>query len=109
MTLQSGGLVLKDFDFLFQSVTKIHAGGFGIKVGLDAGPEFHRVTEITGKAQRRIGADAPLSPADLIDPHDRNADIVGQPVLADVQRFQEFFQQYFARMYGGKLSHVGRL
>ena len=44
MTLQSGGLMLKNFDFTFQSVGKAHSGGLGIKVGLDAGPELHRVT-----------------------------------------------------------------
>lgn len=109
MSLLSGGLMLKNFDFTFQPVAQAHSGGLGIKVGLDAGPELHKVAEIAGKAQCRVGADTPLPPADLVDPHDRDVDVMGKAVLADVQRFQEFFQQYFAGMYRRKISHVGHL
>lgn len=59
MARLSGCLMLKNFDFPFQTVAKVHPGGLGIGVGLDAGPELHRVTEKAGKAQRCIGADTP--------------------------------------------------
>jgi hypothetical protein len=109
MARLSGCLMLKNFDFPFQTVPKVHPGGLGIVVGLDAGPELHRVTEIAGKAQRCVGADAALPPAYLVDAHDRDVDVMGKPVLADVKRFQEFFQKYFAGMYRRKISHVGHL
>ena len=109
MSPRSGGLMLKNFYFTFQPVAQAHSGGLGIKVGLDAGPEFHRVAEIAGKSQRCVGTDTPFPPADFVDPHNRDVEVVGQPVLADVQSFQEFFQKYFAGMYRRKISHVGHL
>ena len=105
----SGGLGLKDLDFPFESVAKVHAGSLGVEVGLDAGPELHRIAEVAAKAKGRIGTDTPFPPADLVDSHDRDAEVMGQPVLAEMQRFQKFFQQYFAGMYRREISHVGHL
>ncbi len=109
MSPLSGRPRFKDLDFPFEPVTKIHAGSFGIKMGLDTGPELHRVAKITAETKGRISSDAPLPPADLVDPHNGDADVVSQPVLADMQRFQKFFQQYFAGMNRRKISHIGHL
>lgn len=68
MSPGSGCLRFKDLHFPLEPVPKVHAGCLGIKVGLDTGPELHRVAEITAETKGRIGTDTPLPSADLVDP-----------------------------------------
>ena len=109
MTEVSGRLMHKNLDFFFQAVAQVHPCGLGIVMGLDACPELNRVPEVAGKAERSIGTDAACPTADFIDPHCGYVEVMGQPVLADIHRFQELFQKYFAGMYRRKISHVVHL
>ncbi len=103
MTEVSGRLMHKNLDFLFQAVAQVHPCGLGSKMGLDACPELNRVPKIACKPERSVSTDAACPPADFIDPHDQYVEVMGQPVLADIHRFQELFQKYFAGMYRRKI------
>ncbi len=74
-------------------------------MGLDAGPEFDGGSKIPGETKCGIGADAAPAAAYFTDPHGRNADVLGQSILADAHRLQELFQQNFAGMNWGEISH----
>lgn len=74
-------------------------------MALDSGPELDGGAEKAGQSQRRVRTDAGSAPADFVDAHGRNANILGQSVLADAHRLQKFLKEDFAGMYGGKISH----
>ena len=109
MWLCSGGLMHKNFDFLFQAVAQVYTCGLGIVMRLDACPELNRVPEVACKPERSVGADAACPPADFIDPHRRHVEVMVQPVLADIHRVQGLFQKYFTGMYRGQIFHVVHL
>ena len=50
---------------------------------LYTGPEFNRGAELACQTQGSVSADAAISVADLANTHGRNADVFGQPILAD--------------------------
>lgn len=61
-------------------------------------PEAIAGPEVGGEAQGRVGGDGALAVNDLVDPPCRNADVKGQPVLADPQRRQKLLGQDLSRM-----------
>jgi len=74
---------LQHSDLFFESITQVHFYAFGVVMALDTGPELDGGTKIAGQSQCCIRTDAGTSKADFIYAHGRNADILGQSVLAD--------------------------
>ena len=59
-------------------------------------PELRLHPKIAAKTQGRIGADRPLALNDLTDSTLRNADVLGQAILADFHGHKKFFEQDLA-------------
>jgi len=98
--------VLQHFDFFLKPVTKVHFNHFSFIMGLDACPKLYRCAEIARQTQCCVGADSTFAAAYFTDTHGRNIDVLGQSVLADAHGGQKFFKQNFARVDGGKISHM---
>ena len=65
-------------------------------VRLQVQPELGFHAEVDAQARGGVGSDAALAGDDFADAALRHADLLGQPVLGDAQRLEEFFQQDFA-------------
>jgi hypothetical protein len=61
--------------------------------GLDIQPETLGGAEVPGQAQCSVGRHGALAEDDFVDPPGRHADILGQLVLADLQRLQELLEK----------------
>jgi len=74
-------------------------------------PEALGELEVAGEAKSRVGADRPLPMDDLIDPPRRDADVLGQLMLADSQGKENILQKDFTRVNRSDLlvSHLMHL
>jgi hypothetical protein len=89
-------------DFTIKPFAELVFGNIKVILGLQSHPELRRVPEEAREAQSSIGSEGALAKHDLIDTARVHADVNGKAVLAQVHRFDEFLQQHFTRMDGGK-------
>jgi hypothetical protein len=68
-----------------------------VVIRLAAQPPAIGQAEIPAQAQIGVGRDRPLAGHDVTNPLGRHADVLGQPVLRQSERFQEFFLEHFTR------------
>lgn len=61
-----------------------------VEAGLEVEPEPVGGAEVASQPERCVGSDPTLAVHDLVDPTWGHADRDGEPVLADLQRLQEF-------------------
>src|SRR5258706_13245359 len=85
------------FDFFDEPVSKPFLLLFEIKVGLQVEPKLRRHAEIAAKAQGGVRRNRTLAFDNLIDPARRHADVLGQPVLRNCHRLEEFLVEDFTR------------
>ncbi len=92
-----------ELDLVFQMLL----GYFQVVVRLQVEPELRGGAESTGQTQGGIGCDAALALNDGVDAIWRDAQGARQSVLADPQRFEEFFHQNLTGMDGRNFTdHV---
>ena len=77
-------------DFRLKSVAQLVALDIEIIPGLEIEPETVRRAEIARKPKSGVGSHRASSVDDLIDAARRDTDVLGQPVLADAHRLEEF-------------------
>ncbi len=66
-------------------------------MGLQVEPKLRRHAEIAAKAQGGVRRNRTLAFDNLIDPARRHADVLGQPVLRNCHRLEEFLVEDFTR------------
>jgi len=84
-------------------------GNIEIIVHLQAKPEGRGITEVGAQAKSRVCRDASFPMNDLVDSARRNSKISAKLILADVHRFEEFFEQNLAWMYRRYSFHYSTL
>ncbi len=84
-------------------------GDFQVIASLEADSYTGCGAEVFGKPQSSIGSNFSLSPHDLTDTESRDTDVLGDTVLAQVERLYEVLEQDLARMYGRELIHGSEL
>src|SRR6056297_1213500 len=75
-------------------------------MALQIQPRLRIGTEVPSKPERSVGSNRALAVNNLVDPPGRNADRLGQRVLAEPERAHKIFQQDFARMDGFDIALV---
>ena len=90
--------MLEDGDFLLEAVTESFALNFEIVVRLKIQPELLSRPEVAAEPQRGVGRDGSRSMHDLVDTSWRDADVLGQAILGQTERFQEILQEDFTRV-----------
>jgi hypothetical protein len=88
----------EDFHFRFKTTTQAILLHLQVIPRLKIHPKALGQPKVPRQAESGIRCDAPLAQHDLIDPPHRDADILGQSVLADLKGLEEFFMQNFPRM-----------
>lgn len=91
-------------DLLVEPTGEVFLRHLHVVVRLQVEPELRLHVEETAEAQGGVRSDGAAAMDDLVDPPWRNADVLGQPVLADAQRLQELRQQNLAGMDGGEVT-----
>jgi len=94
-------------DFCLESVSKAILFYFQLVSGLKIQPESLTCTEEPGKPQSSIRGNVSLSVNNFVNATRGNADIFGQPILANAHWAQKLLQEDLARMNWWKLlRHV---
>lgn len=83
--------------------------GLELKPDLKVEPEAFGGAEVPRETKSRVRGDAALAEDDLVDTPSRNANVLGEAVLAEPVGLQELGQEDFARMDGCELCHGGHL
>ena len=95
------------YDFRFESVSKAILFYLQIVSGLKIQPESLTCAEEPGKPQSGIRGNVPLSVNHFVNATWGNADILGQPILANAHWAQELLQEDLAWVNWWKLlRHV---
>jgi hypothetical protein len=89
--------------FCLEAVSKAVLFHLQIVSGLKIQPEPLACAKEPGQPQGGIRGDIPLPVNNLVDASRRDADTLGQPVLADFHRAQELFQEDLAGVNGRRL------
>jgi hypothetical protein len=82
-------------NFTLQPVTQPVCSNIEVILGLQTEPKLWRISEVSRQAQGGICRDTALSQNNLINPARINANFKREPVLAQIQRLEKFFKQYF--------------
>lgn len=91
-------------DLLIEAATQAFQRDFHVVVRLQIEPELRLHVEETSEAQGGVRGDGAAAMDDLVDPSGRDADILGQLVLADAQGFQKLSQENLAGVDGGEVA-----
>ncbi len=81
--------------FLFKTASEPFLLDFQIVPGLQVKPEALGSAEISREPKSGVSRNRPLAVGDLVDAAGGHADLLCQPVLADLHGFQELFKQDF--------------
>src|SRR3954452_8158932 len=84
-------------DFGVQPVAKSILLDLELVPDLKIEPEPLGCAEVLGQPQRGVRRDSPIAVNDLVDPPRGDADVLGDPVLADSHRLEEFLEENFTR------------
>jgi len=93
-----------DSNFSLKPIAESVLFDFQIVSCLQVEPEALGCSKIPSQPQRGISADCPRPMNNFVNAPRRYAGFLGQAVLADTKRTQEFLIENFSRMDGGKLS-----
>jgi hypothetical protein len=85
-------------DLAIEAITEAILLQFQVVMGLQIQPEPIGRLKVPRQSQRRVGGNRALPTDDFVDPPRRDADVLGQTILADAKRAEKLLKKYLAGM-----------